>query len=165
MVEVKKKVTPLQDRPTKEYLAITLGGMLLSCNGGMLNATTVSDERGLSTGPMTGATTTIGISLAQGAFPTFGVSCGVLISHILGAMISGYLVPNRTFYLSSPYGRIFKFGALVLALAAITDLVAPDALYYYFLVAFSTGIQNAITSRYWDSTLSSGTIVQQSQPP
>lgn len=148
MVEVKKKPTPLQDRPTKEYLAITLGGMLLACNGGMLNATTVAGDRELSTGPMTGATTTIGISLAQGAFPDFGVSCGVLISHIMGAMISGYLVPNRTFYLSSPYGRIFKFGSVVLALAAITDRISPGALYFYFLVALSTGIQNAITSRY-----------------
>lgn len=142
-----KKAPPLHQRELSEYLAITFGGMLLAFNGGMLNATTTSDERGISTGPMTGATTSIGMNLATGSFSELGIGLGVLSSHIIGAAISGYLVPNRTFYLSSPYGRIFKAGAVVLLIAAITDVIAPDALPYYFLISLSTGVQNAMTSR------------------
>jgi hypothetical protein len=69
------------------------------------------------------------------------------LSHIAGGAISGYLVPQRTFYLGTDYGRIFKAGSLVLAAAAITNMLQPDSIFIYLLAAMSSGIQNGMTSR------------------
>lgn len=142
------KAVPLKDRSERDFAIITLGGTLLAFNGGMLNATTVSGARSLSTAPMTGTSTNIGVGLGSGDFDLVGISVGIILSNMIGAALSGFVVPNRTFYLGSPYGRIFKLGTLILAGAAIIDLMFPQSLVSYFLVSFIAGVQNAMTSRY-----------------
>lgn len=142
-----KKQLPLQDRKLIEFIIISCGGWLLAFNAGMINSATLSEKKSLSTSPMTGSSTGIGVGLGSGDFIQFGQSLGILISHIIGGAISGYLVPNRTFYLGSDYGRIFKAGSLVLAAASIINILAPNSIFIYLFAAVSTGIQNGLTSR------------------
>jgi uncharacterized membrane protein YoaK (UPF0700 family) len=138
---------PLQERHLREFLAIAFGGWLLAFNSGMVNSATTLMPKSLPTGPVTRAATNIGIGLGSGDFVTFGQSIGIILSHIAGGAISGYLVPQRTFYLGTDYGRIFKAGSLVLAAAAITNMLQPDSIFIYLLAAMSSGIQNGMTSR------------------
>ena len=141
------KQIPLNERKFFEFLIISIGGWLLSFNAGMINSTTLSQSKELSTSPMTGSCTSIGIGLGSSNFIVFGQAIGILFSHIFGGLISGYLVPNRTFYLNSNYGRIFQVGSIVLLLAATTNLLFPNSIFIYFFAAISTGIQNGLTSR------------------
>ena len=94
-------------------------------------------------------TTNSGIGIGGGNFVLFGIAGGLIIAHFIGATISGYLVPNRTFYLGAPYGRIIKLGCILLLAAALIDFFIPDSLFYYNLVALTTGMQNAMTSRFF----------------
>jgi uncharacterized membrane protein YoaK (UPF0700 family) len=138
----------LHERHLHEFLAIAFGGWLLSFNSGMINSTTTLLPKSFSTCPMTGASTNVGIGLGSGDFVQFGQNVGIILSHIAGGAISGFFVPNRTFYLGSDYGRIFKAGSVVLAAAAITNILAPDSLFIYLFAAMSSGIQNGLTSRF-----------------
>jgi uncharacterized membrane protein YoaK (UPF0700 family) len=141
------KQKPLHERHIHEFLAIAFGGWLLSLNSGMVNCTTTLLPKSFSTTPMTGASTNVGIGLGSGNFVQFGQNVGIILAHIAGGAISGYLVPKRTFYLGSDYGRIFKAGSVVLAVASILSILAPDTLFIYLFAAMSSGIQNGLTSR------------------
>lgn len=138
---------PLHKRPDKEFLAIVLGGSLLALNAGMLNATTVRSDRELGSQPMTGTSTMIGISIADGDSALFGDRFGMLMFHILGACVSGYLVPHRTFYMGSDYGRLLKISFMILLGSFSVAKYAPDSVFWYYMVAFSGGVQNAMTSK------------------
>lgn len=113
----------------------------------MLNATTVGSDRQLSSQPMTGTSTMIGISAAEGDSSVFGDKIGILLFHILGACVSGYLVPHRTFYMGSDYGRLLKISLVVLTGAFLVSKFTPDSIFWYYLVAFAGGVQNAMTSK------------------
>jgi len=142
------RAVPLKDRTDREFNIIALGGGLLAFNGGYMNATTTGGFRSLSTVPMTGTAISVAMRLAEGDFNAMSTSLGILVCCMTGAAVSGYLVPNRTFYLGSPYGRIFKFGTLVLIGAALVDLFYPVSIISYLMVAFVAGLQNGMTSRY-----------------
>ena len=91
------KAVPLKDRSERDFAIITLGGTLLAFNGGMLNATTVSGARSLSTAPMTGTSTNIGVGLGSGDFDLVGISVGIILSNMIGAALSGFVVPTALF--------------------------------------------------------------------
>lgn len=78
---------PLPQRPLKEFVAIMLGGSLLAFSSGLLNATTVASERQMTSQPMTGTSTMIGISVADGDSSVFGDKIGILLFHILVMLI------------------------------------------------------------------------------
>jgi uncharacterized membrane protein YoaK (UPF0700 family) len=142
-----KTQAPLNKRSNKEFLAITLGGSLLALSSGMLNATTVASDRQMTSQPMTGTSTMIGISIADGDSAVFGDKIGILLFHILGAAVSGYLVPHHTFYMGSDYGRLLKISLLVLTGAFLVSKFTPDSIFWYYMVAFAGGVQNAMTSK------------------
>jgi uncharacterized membrane protein YoaK (UPF0700 family) len=116
-------------------------------SSGMLNATTVGSDRQMTSQPMTGTSTMIGISVAEGDSSVFGDKIGILLFHILGACVSGYLVPHRTFYMGSDYGRLLKISLVVLTGAFLVSKFTPDSIFWYYLVAFAGGVQNAMTSK------------------
>ena len=142
-----KTQAPLHERTDQEFLAITLGGSLLALSSGMLNASTVASDRHLSSQPMTGTSTMLGISIAEGDSAVFGDKIGILLFHILGAAVSGFLVPHHTFYMGSDYGRLLKISLLVLTGAFFISKFTPDNIFWYYLVAFAGGVQNAMTSK------------------
>jgi uncharacterized membrane protein YoaK (UPF0700 family) len=147
MSKEKNDQLPLHQRSNKEFLAVTLGGSLLAMSSGMLNATTVGSDRQMTSQPMTGTSTMIGISAAEGDSSVFGDKIGILLFHILGACVSGYLVPHRTFYMGSDYGRLLKISLVVLTGAFLVSKFTPDSIFWYYLVAFAGGVQNAMTSK------------------
>ena len=142
-----KSQPPLKERPMKEFLAIMLGGSVLAFNAGMLNATTLNGDKEMTSQPMTGTSTMIGVSIVEGDSALLGDKIGILLYHILGASVSGYLVPHRTFYMGSDYGRLLKINLCVLVAALLISKYTADNIFWYYLVAFTGGIQNAMSSK------------------
>jgi uncharacterized membrane protein YoaK (UPF0700 family) len=115
-------------------------GTLLAFNAGMINATTVSEPKNLFTSSMTGACTTIGVTLVSGNWIQLSQSLGVVFFHIAGATVSGYFIPSHLLI------RVL-FGSLTIATAATLNVFLPNSILFYFFAAMFTGIQNSTSSR------------------
>lgn len=115
-------------------------GSILALNAGMINATTVSESKALSTSPMTGICALVGVSLGRRNWVHFQQSVGILISHILGASLPGYSMPDHLWV------RIL-LGSLILLSASMTNIFSPNSIFFYYFAAMFTGLQNSLTSR------------------
>ena len=84
-----KTMPPFQECTHREFTIITIGGMLLAFNAGLLNSTTTQGGRSVSTAPMTGDSTMIGVGFAEGNFNTVALGGGIILCNIFGASIAG----------------------------------------------------------------------------
>lgn len=141
------KQKALKDRPTAEYATVCFAGAILSFHGGFLNATTVGGFRGLSTAPMTGASTQIGINIAHGYATPFLVNLGIILCHCLGGFIGGYMVPQKTFHITQNYDFISKVAVCILISTTVISFYSSHSYAFYYLIAVVTGIQNSVSSR------------------
>jgi uncharacterized membrane protein YoaK (UPF0700 family) len=141
-------VTALQNRTKKEFYFIAFGGAVLSFNAGMINATSQAGNYDVSTAPMTGAVTNMAIGIGNGDAREFGLALGILISHMLGSGIAGYLLPKLSFRLAIRYGVVLSIICVLLSGTAVVHYYLPDSYIWPCMLAGCTGVQNAMTSRY-----------------
>jgi uncharacterized membrane protein YoaK (UPF0700 family) len=137
-----------KDRSTAEYVVTTIGGMLLAFNAGYMNGTTMDGSNRISTTHVSGTATRLGRYLATGDGYEIALNGGIILCFILGSFISGCFIPNQSFYFGSAYGKLFVFGSIVLILASVANILAPEEYWYDYLCAIAAGMQNGMVSRY-----------------
>lgn len=128
-----------------------VGGALLALAAGCINAVGYMCFRHQPITHLTGTSTELGISL------TGGDMAGVLhwgltiISFVVGAMLSGFIVQQRTLQLGSRYGVVLMLESLLLF--AATPLIHDAKDLGLYLASAACGLQNAMVSTYSGTTL------------
>jgi hypothetical protein len=100
---------PLHERNPREFIAIVVGGSLLSFNAGFINAITLLIS-GFTVSHVTGSTTKAAIRLYQEEYHEMGELLLLCMCFVGGSSISAMLSNHQTFHLGREYNRIFLLG-------------------------------------------------------
>lgn len=128
-----------------------VGGALLALAAGCINAVGYMCFRHQPITHLTGTSTELGISLASGDMAGVLHWGLTIISFVVGAMLSGFIVQQRTLQLGSRYGVVLMLESLLLF--AATPLIHDAKDLGLYLASAACGLQNAMVSTYSGATL------------
>jgi uncharacterized membrane protein YoaK (UPF0700 family) len=143
---------PLPERKKHHFIAISIGGTLLTVNAGFINAVTALHS-GMFTTHVTGTFTRAGISIEQLDGVMFAQYFMLIVCFMFGSFLCSLLVPYQTFYLGRAYNLVFMLGTLFLLVASLLGIFLPQSNLFAFFVAIASGMQNAMTTGYSGSVL------------
>lgn len=127
------------------------GGGLLALIAGCINAVGYMCFRHQPITHLTGTSTELGISLAGGDF-TEALHWGLtIVSFVVGAMVSGFIVKQETLQLGRRYGVVLMLESVLLF--AATPLIHDAKDLGLYLASAACGLQNAMVSTYSGTTL------------
>lgn len=128
-----------------------IGGGLLALAAGCINAVGYLCFRHQPVTHLTGTSTVLGIAMAHGD-ASEALHWGITIaSFVLGAMVSGFIVEQRTLQLGRRYGVVLMIESLLLF--AATPLIHDAKDLGLYLASAACGLQNAMVSTYSGATL------------
>ena len=125
---------------------IWISGICLSAVAGMVNAICYMGMSHQVVSHLTGSTSLLGLSLANGDLPTLGFVWGVLIAFCLGATISGLVIQDSALQLGRRYGVVLMFEAILIA--ASVPLFERGSVWGVWIAAMACGLQNAMATTY-----------------
>lgn len=128
-----------------------IGGGLLALAAGCINAVGYLCYRHQPITHLTGTSTVLGIAIAHGDLPEVLHWALTILSFLLGAMTSGFIVEQRTLQLGSRYGFVLMLESLLLFVA--TPLIHDEMDLGLYLASAACGLQNAMVSTYSGATL------------
>lgn len=128
-----------------------VGGGLLALVAGCINAVGYLCFRHQPITHLTGTSTVLGIALAHGDGPEALHWALTLVSFVLGAMVSGFIVEQRTLQLGRRYGLVLVIESALLF--AATPLIHGMSDLGLYLAGAACGLQNAMVSTYSGATL------------
>ncbi len=112
--------------------------------GGFINTVSVV-KYSYTISHFTGNTSKIAINIASGNFMEVFKLIFIMVSFMIGAAISGYLVEGREFNLKRRYG--YSFVALGIGLLFLYTFARNTWLFFYYL-PFMMGVQNGLFISY-----------------
>lgn len=127
-----------------------IGGGLLAFIAGSINTVGYLCFRHQPITHLTGTSTDLGIALAQRDFGEFLHWGAAIASFLLGAVLSGYIVQQRTLQLGRRYGVVLMLESLLLL--AATPLIHDRHDLGLYLASAACGLQNAMVSTYSGAT-------------
>lgn len=128
-----------------------VGGGLLALVAGCINAVGYLCFRHQPITHLTGTSTQFGIALAEGDVAD-GLHWGLtIVSFVLGAMVSGFIVKQGSLQIGRRYGVVLMLESALLFVAAPMIHDANDLGLY--IASAACGLQNAMVSTYSGATL------------
>ena len=131
---------------------VWIGGAVLACIAGMVNAVGFLSYDHQAVTHMTGPTTSLGISIVNGDVRGVVRVLLVIMSFVAGAFTSGFIIRQSTLKLGRRYGAVLLIESILLFSAA--SLMQVHAHAGCYLASAAAGLQNAMASTY------SGTILR-----
>jgi uncharacterized membrane protein YoaK (UPF0700 family) len=128
-----------------------IGGGLLALVAGCINAVGYLCFRHQPITHLTGTSTQLGISLAEGDIAEDLHWALMIVSFVLGAMVSGFIVKQGALQLGRRYGIVLILESMLLFMAMPLIGDANDLGLY--LASAACGLQNAMVSTYSGATL------------
>jgi len=128
-----------------------IGGGLLALAAGCINAVGYLCFRHQPVTHLTGTSTLLGIAMAHGDLHESVHWVLTIASFLLGAVVSGFIVEQRTLQLGRRYGVVLMIESALLFVAAPLIHRADDLGLY--LAAAACGLQNAMVSTYSGASL------------
>ncbi|MFC3653749.1 YoaK family protein [Dyella humi] len=128
-----------------------IGGGLLALVAGCINAVGYLCFRHQPITHLTGTSTVLGIAMAHGDLPEALHWAMSIASFLIGAMVSGFIVEQRTLQLGRRYGVVLMIESLLLF--AATPLIHDANDLGLYLASAACGLQNAMVSTYSGATL------------
>lgn len=124
---------------------VWLGGAVLASVAGMVNTVSLLgfEHQGIS--HLTGATTAFSIALTQMSLGAFH-PLALILSFILGAMLSGFVIKDSALHLGRQYGTVLLIESFLLFLSI--PFLAKGALLGECLACGACGLQNAMATTY-----------------
>lgn len=153
ILEEAAKAATLGERHHFEFFLIIIGGSLLSFNAGFINGCVIILAK-FTVGHVTGTISNSGIAIAHEDFEKFLICFTVVLCFMTGSAITGALVCDPSFKMSTNYGPLFVLGGIFFLVSSITAVQYPSSNLFLYFAAMGCGLQNAITSKY------SGNIVR-----
>lgn len=128
-----------------------IGGALLALVAGSINTVGYLCFRHQPITHLTGTSTEFGIALAGGDIAGVLHWGLTIVSFLVGAMISGFIVKQGTLQLGRRYGVVLVLESLLLF--AATPLIHDAKDLGLYLASTACGLQNAMVSTYSGATL------------
>lgn len=128
-----------------------IGGGLLALAAGCINAVGYLCFRHQPVTHLTGTSTVLGISIAHGDASEALHWAITIASFVIGAMVSGFIVEQRTLQLGRRYGVVLMIESLLLFTAM--PLIHAEDDFGLYLASAACGLQNAMVSTYSGATL------------
>ncbi|RUL79643.1 YoaK family protein [Dyella choica] len=128
-----------------------IGGGLLALAAGCINAVGYLCFRHQPVTHLTGTSTEFGMALARGDLPEVAHWGLTIVAFLAGAMLSGFIVEQRTLQLGRRYGVVLTIESLLLF--AATPMIHGGSDLGLYLAAAACGLQNAMVSTYSGATL------------
>jgi len=149
---VPKNQPALSERKQSEFIAIIVGGTLLTINAGFINAVTLLYS-GLTTSHVTGTFTKTAVFAETGQTKMFFEFFFVIPFFMFGSFLTSLLVSYQTFYMGRAYNKVFLLGTFFLLISCLFGMYLPEHQIYTYFVAIACGMQNAMTTNYSGSVL------------
>ncbi len=131
---------------------VWLGGAVLAFIAGMINAVGLLGFQHQAVSHLTGTTSMVGLAIANFNAAQFLHFTAVLLSFLLGAVLSGFIVQDNTLKLGRRYGAALLLESALLFLAV--PLLNHTNGWGDCLASCACGLQNAMASTY------SGTVIR-----
>lgn len=128
-----------------------IGGGLLAGVAGCINAVGFLCFRHQPITHLTGTSTDLGLALAHADAAAAGHWALAIAAFLAGAVVSGFIVQQRTLQLGRRYGVVLAMESALLFVA--TPLIAGDHDLGIYLASAACGLQNAMVSTYSGATL------------
>lgn len=125
---------------------ILIGGGVLAFSAGCVNATALMGFTKLAVSHVTGNVTLFSAAIVHGDWSTFVFITASLLSFLLGAIISGFVVGQASLKLGRRYGRALFLEAALLSLS-VYFFLHHDYL-GQLMAAMACGLQNAMVATY-----------------
>ncbi|WP_243048981.1 YoaK family protein [Dyella sp. RRB7] len=127
-----------------------IGGGLLAFVAGSINAVGYLCFRHQPITHLTGTSTELGLALAKLDAGEILHWALVIVSFLVGAVLSGYIVQQRTLQLGRRYGVVLMIESVLLFIA--TPLIHGRQDLGLYLASAACGLQNAMVSTYSGAT-------------
>jgi len=127
-----------------------IGGGLLALAAGSINAVGYLCFRHQPITHLTGTSTELGLALAQLDVGEITHWALAIVSFLAGAVLSGYIVQQRTLQLGRRYGVVLMLESAMLF--AATPLIHDGRDVGLYLASMACGLQNAMVSTYSGAT-------------
>ncbi|MES1167067.1 MAG: YoaK family protein [Pseudomonadota bacterium] len=124
---------------------VWLGGAVLASVAGMVNTVSLLGFGHQGISHLTGATTSFSIALSHMSSDVFHPLV-LILSFILGAMLSGFLIKDSALHLGRQYGSVLLIESSLLFLSI--PLLARGAVLGECLACGACGLQNAMATTY-----------------
>ncbi|WP_108484790.1 YoaK family protein [Oceaniglobus ichthyenteri] len=131
---------------------IEFGAFLLAFIAGLVNVIGFLGFDRLAISHVSGTATLLGAALYDPSLSSTSHLAGVLVSFLLGAAISGFLLRGSALTVSHHYDTALMTEAALFFIAYL--LLAKGSIFGYFAAATACGVQNALATSY------SGAIVR-----
>jgi uncharacterized membrane protein YoaK (UPF0700 family) len=125
---------------------VEVGAFFLAFIAGSVNAIALLGFNHQGVSHLTGSSSLLGVEMASGNFDESLHLLWIILSFVVGAAVSGYLIGNQSLKLGRRYGVALLSVALLLLLA-MYFLLGRNNLGHY-LASGACGLQNAMTSAF-----------------
>lgn len=131
---------------------VEVGSFILALVAGFINAIGFLSFEHQAVSHLSGTTTLLGVGFVDGTFQRNIHLVGVLVSFLLGAMVSGFLLHGTTLRLGRHYDTALFLESVLLLFSLL--LLSSGSSYGHFFASAACGLQNALATTY------SGAIVR-----
>lgn len=125
---------------------IRTGGVLLAFNAGCVNSTALVGFTHLSASHVTGNVSLFATALVSSDWQMLAMVCGVLLSFLLGSIISGMIVGNTDLKKGRRYGVALRVEMMLLIVSIL--LFYKHLFWGHFFATMACGLQNSMVAIY-----------------
>lgn len=125
---------------------IELGALILAFVAGYINVVGLLGFEHQSVSHLSGTASQLGYSFLEDTFSDSLHLAGIILSFVIGAAISGFLLHGSTLKLGRHYDTALILEALFIGLAIV--LLTDDSYYGHFAASAACGLQNALVTTY-----------------
>jgi uncharacterized membrane protein YoaK (UPF0700 family) len=125
---------------------VEIGGFFLALVAGSVNAIALRGFNHQGVSHLSGSSTLLGVELAAGNFPEVLHLALIVLSFVVGAVVSGFVIGGESLQLGRRYSvALLAESALLLSAMVFLD---RSSLLGHYLASGACGLQNAMTSTY-----------------
>ena len=130
---------------------VWVGAAMLAGIAGMINAVGFLSVAHQGVTHLTGTTTLLGLAIGEGKLGEAGYFLALIAAFVVGAMLSGLLIRERSLLLGRRYGLALVIEAALLCVAV--PLLRAPSVWGDYLASAACGLQNAMASTYSGAAL------------
>jgi uncharacterized membrane protein YoaK (UPF0700 family) len=125
-----------------------LGAIVLCFNSGYVNSLTFNTIYEIASTHVTGVITLSSLALYRKHYTTFFYLAMNYGLFLLGSITSGVFIYYDHFHLGRRYGKMLILIGVIQILGLLLEHHYPDSIYFIWCCSLTSGMQNALTSKY-----------------
>jgi uncharacterized membrane protein YoaK (UPF0700 family) len=123
-----------------------VGAFILTCAAGTINAFALLNLEALPVSHLSGTTTNLAVSVAEGNLAQIAQYALLLGSFVAGALVSGFIIRDSHLKLGRRYGFSLLIESALVLIVMLTFKEHPQR--DQLILAFACGLQNAMATTY-----------------